>query len=178
MFPDSQGIDPSTSSFQLQPSPPKNIRSTTNFGLKHIFFCWILHHFARSLIYPLYIRLSVDLYHNHKSILATAVMLFYPKPVLAFGYCRRLRLSVCPSVRVCVNHLLVREITRDPFKVGSPNLDQMCKRPWLRSLLFLGQLTLIFVVKFNLKSLFTPFWVFPHHNIIALLFSVAIEFDF
>ena len=59
-------------------------------------------------------------------------------------------------VRVCVNHLLVRAITRDPFKLGSPNLDQRCKRPWLRSLLFGGQLTLIFKVKFNFKVRIYP----------------------
>ena len=59
---------------------------------------------------------------------------------MAFGYCHRLRLCMCLFVRVCVcqcvNHLLVRAIARDPFKLGSPNLDQRCKRPWLRSLLF------------------------------------------
>ena len=75
-------------------------------------------------------------------------IVFYPRPVLAFGYCHRLRLCVCVSVCVCVcvspcvNHLLVRAITRDPFKLGSPNLDQRCKRPWLRSLLFLGVIDL------------------------------------
>ena len=42
---------------------------------------------------------------------------FYPRPVLAFGYCRCLRLSVRP----CVNHLLVRAITQDLFKLWSPN---------------------------------------------------------
>ena len=56
---------------------------------------------------------------------------FYPRPVLAFGYCHRLHMCVCLSVRVCVcecvNHLLVRAITRDPFKLGSPNFGQMCK---------------------------------------------------
>ena len=67
---------------------------------------------------------------------------FYPRPVLAFGYCRCLRLCVCVSVCLCVNHLLVRAITRDLFKLGSPNLDQRCKRPWLRSLLFLGPIDL------------------------------------
>ena len=67
---------------------------------------------------------------------------FYPRPVLAFGYCRCLRLCVCVSVCMCVNHLLVRAITRDPFKLGSPNLDQRCKRPWLRSLLFWGAIDL------------------------------------
>ena len=71
---------------------------------------------------------------------------FYPRPVLAFGYCRCLRLCVCVcvclSVCLCVNHLLVRTITRDLFKLGSPNLDQRCKRPWLRSLLFWGAIDL------------------------------------
>ena len=49
---------------------------------------------------------------------------------------------VCVSVWLCVNHLLVRAITRDLFKLGSPNLDQRCIRPWLRSLLFLGPIEL------------------------------------
>ena len=42
---------------------------------------------------------------------------------------------VCPSVRPSV-HNFVRAITHHPFKLGSPNLDHRCKRPWLRSLLF------------------------------------------
>ena len=42
--------------------------------------------------------------------------------------------SVCVCVRPCVNHELVRVITHHPFQLGSPNLDQRCKRPWLRSL--------------------------------------------
>ena len=78
---------------------------------------------------------------------------FYPRPVLAFGYCRCLRLSVCPSVRPCVNHEFVRAITHHPFKLGSPNLDHRCKRPWLRSLLFLG---VTFKVKFNFKVKIYP----------------------
>ena len=61
---------------------------------------------------------------------------------MAIGYCRCLRLSVRP----CVNNLLVRAITRDPFKLGSPNLNHRCKRPWLRSLLFWG------VIDFNLQG--------------------------
>ena len=58
-----------------------------------------------------------------------------PRPVLAFGYCRCLRLSVCvsarPSVCVCGNHVLVRAITHHPFKLGSPNLDHRCERSLL-----------------------------------------------
>ena len=45
--------------------------------------------------------------------------------------------SVGLCVRVCVNHEPVRTITHRSFKLGSPNLDQRCKTPWLRSLLFL-----------------------------------------
>ena len=89
---------------------------------------------------------------------------FYPRPVLAFGYCRGLHLSVCPSVRPCVNHQLVHAITHHPFKLGSLNLDHRCKRPWLRSLLFLGWMTWTFKVKLNSKSTFTPFWACPCHN--------------
>ena len=61
---------------------------------------------------------------------------FYPRPVLAFGYCRCLRVCVCVCVCLSVNHQLVRAVTHQPFKLESPNLDQRCKRPWLRSLLF------------------------------------------
>ena len=38
---------------------------------------------------------------------------FYPRPVLAFGYCRCLRLSVSLSVTK-----FVRAITHYPFKLG------------------------------------------------------------
>ena len=47
---------------------------------------------------------------------------------------------------------LVRRITHHPLKLESPNLDQKYKICWLRSLLFWGQLTVIFNVKFDLKS--------------------------
>ena len=47
--------------------------------------------------------------------------------------------SVHPSVSPSVTKF-VRAITHHPFKLGSPNLDQRCKRPWLRSLLFCGMI--------------------------------------
>ena len=82
----------------------------------------------------------------------------YPRPVLAFRYCRCLRLSVCVCVLPCVNHELVRAITHHPFQLGSPNLDHRFKRPWLRPLLFffLEWLTLTFKVKFNFKVKIYP----------------------
>ena len=62
---------------------------------------------------------------------------FYPRQVLAFGYCRCLRLSVCPSVRVCMcQSLACPRDNSGPFKLGSPNLKQRCKTPWLRFQMF------------------------------------------
>ena len=57
-----------------------------------------------------------------------------PEASMAIGYCRCLLLSIRPGA----NHLLVHAITRDPFKLGSPNSNHKCKKPWLRSLLFYG----------------------------------------
>ena len=48
-------------------------------------------------------------------------------PEIPLGYRRCLRLYVRP----CVNHELVIMITRDPFKLRSPNLDQRYKTNWL-----------------------------------------------
>ena len=47
-------------------------------------------------------------------------------------------LSVC--LCVCINHLLVRKITHQPFKLESANFEQRCKTPWYRSLLFWGMI--------------------------------------
>ena len=72
--------------------------------------------------------------------------------------------SVCVCVSLCVNHLLVRTITWDPFKLGSLNLDQRCKRPWLRSLWFWGNWPWTSRSNVTSKSEFTPFWACPDHN--------------
>ena len=93
------------------------------------------------------------------------ILCFYPRPVLAFRYCHCLCLSVCVSVFVCINHVLVRMITHHPFKLRSPNLDHRCKRPWLRSLLFRGAIDRDLQGQIELqKSKFTPFWACPCHN--------------
>ena len=73
--------------------------------------------------------------------------LFLPEACMAIGYyCLRL------FVRPCLNHLLVRAITRDPFKPGSPNLNHRCKRSWLRSLLFWGVIDLYLQGQIYLRS--------------------------
>ena len=73
---------------------------------------------------------------------------FWPSGIVVACVC----LCVRPSVRVCGNHLLVRAITRHPFKLGSPNLDHRCKRPWLRSLLFWGVIDLDLQGQIKLQS--------------------------
>ena len=53
---------------------------------------------------------------------------FYPRPVLAFGYCCCLHLSVCLSVCLSIKSLSVwTVITHHPFKLGSPYLNKSCK---------------------------------------------------
>ena len=96
---------------------------------------------------------------------------FYPRPVLALGYYRCLRPSVRPSVRrLSVRPSVtkfVRAITHYPFKLGSPNFDHRCKRPWWRSPLFWDWLNLTCKVKFNFKVNIYPslsLWVCPHHK--------------
>ena len=69
---------------------------------------------------------------RHRRAVDIRYLVFYLRPVLASGYCHLLCLCVC------INHLLVRTITRHPFKLRSPNLVQRSKTRWLRSLLFLG----------------------------------------
>ena len=88
---------------------------------------------------------------------------FWPSGIVVACVC--VCVCVCLSVCVCVNHLLVCAITRDPFKLGSPNLDHRCKRPWLRSLFIFGG-DWSWPSRLNLasKSKFTPFWTCPCHN--------------
>ena len=83
-----------------------------------------------------------------------------------FGYCHCLCLClcVCVCVSLCVNHLLVHAITRDPCKLGSPNLNQKCKQPWLRSLLFWGDWLWTSRSNLTSESKFTQFLACPHDN--------------
>ena len=60
------------------------------------------------------------------------IKLFLPEASFGLGVLS-LPASVCLCVGPCVNHELVHAITHHPFQLGSPNLDQRCKRPWLRS---------------------------------------------
>ena len=78
---------------------------------------------------------------------------FYPRPVLAFGYCRCLRLCVCVSVCLSVCQSLVcpcnnlGPVQARIAKFGPKMQKTLVKVP----IVFGGQLTSTFKVKFNLK---------------------------
>ena len=97
-------------------------------------------------------------------LLSWKVLGFYPRPVLAFGYCHRPCLCICQCVCVCINHLLVRSITHQPFKLESPNLKHRCKTPWLRSLLFWGVIDLELQGQIQLES-----QILPHFELVRTI---------
>ena len=99
---------------------------------------------------------------------------FWPSGIVVACVC--VYPSVCVNVRVSVNYEFVRTITQQPCKLGSPNLDHRCKRPWLRSPLFLGWLTLTFKVKFNFKVKIYPhlsLWVCPRHKSARIVVRIS-----
>ena len=78
------------------------------------------------------------------------------------------RLSVSPSVTE-----FVRAITHQPFKLGSPNLDQRCKRPWLRSLLFCGTIARDLQGQIELQS-----QNFPHFELVHAITHHQLKLQF
>ena len=93
-------------------------------------------------------------------------------PEASFGL-RVLSLPVSVCVCVCINHLIVRTITGHLFMLGSPNLVQRSKTPWLRFLLFWGQMTLTFKVKFNFKLKIDPILSLPNHRSPPILVRIS-----
>ena len=84
-------------------------------------------------------------------------------PEASFGL-RVLSLPACVCVCVCVsvNHEFVRAITHQPFKLGSPNLDQRCQRPWLSALLFCGMIDRDLQGQIELQSQNLPHFELVH----------------
>ena len=83
---------------------------------------------------------------------------------MAFGYCHRLRLSVCVYMCVCVRQSSVcPDDNLLPVKLQSPKLDQKGKTPWLRPLLFLGFIDLDLQGQIELQS-----QNLPHFGLVSL----------
>ena len=125
-----------------------NIMQVSN--IEKIYMCYKLH----CVMLQVWVTLA-----NHKISQVFIRGQFWPSGIVVAC----VRVSVCLTVDVClcVNHLIVHGITHDLFKRGSPNLDQRCNRPWLRSLLFCE------VIDQRCKIL----------RLISLLFWEAIDLD-
>ena len=81
---------------------------------------------------------------------------FWPSGIVI---CVCVRVRVCVSL--CVNHLLVRVITWDPFKLGSPKMQKtLVKVPIVLG----GNWPWPSRSNLTSKSEFTPFWACPDHN--------------
>ena len=91
---------------------------------------------------------------------------FYPRPVLAFGYCRCLRL--CVWVSVCLSVCQSLACPRDNSGPVQARIKKF--RPKMQKTLIKFPIVLwtdrLWPSRSNLiwKSNFTPFWACPHHN--------------
>ena len=100
--------------------------SATFTAVMHAASCYIgLHYNCTVCIKKLSYCIDDSVYKDD-----TVSQHFYPRPVLAFGYCHRLGVCVCQL-------FLVRTITHLMFQLESSNLDQKFNKFCLRSLLFL-----------------------------------------
>ena len=100
---------------------------------------------------------------------------FYPRPVLAFGYCHRLRLCVCPCVcqSVCQSLACPRD-NSGPVQARIAKFGPKMQKTLVKVRIVFGDnwprpsrsdLTL--------KSEFTPFWACPHHNSLPILARIT-----
>ena len=91
---------------------------------------------------------------------------FYPRPVLAFGYCHRLRLCVCPCVCVCVYQSLAcphdnsSAVHARITKFGWETQNTLVKMP----IIFGGDRPWPSRSNLTWKSNFTSFHACPHDN--------------
>ena len=95
---------------------------------------------------------------------------YYPRPVLAFRYCRCLRLCVCVSV----NHELVRVIIHQPFKLGSPNFGPEKQNTLVKiPIVFWGNWPWPSRSNLTSNSKLTPFWAYPNHYSPPILVRIS-----
>ena len=138
---------------------------------KHLIFCLSFMEFCNS---------GNHLINNNSSLILAIpshqiftkwvkwVISFNLRPVLAFGYSRCLRLSVC--LCVCVWVFVHQPWTFHTIN-SSPLQARITKFGWeipkhlhWDPFCFVGTLALTFKVKFNLKVQIHPFWAYPQHN--------------
>ena len=85
-----------------------------------------------------------------------SLLFFYPRPVLAFGYCRCLRLCVCVCLSVCQSLACPRD-NSGPDQARIAKFGPKMQKTLVKVPIVLGgQLTLTFKVKFNFKVRIHP----------------------
>ena len=86
---------------------------------------------------------------------------FYPRPVLAFGYCR----CPCPSVHPSVRHQVCPHDNSSPVQARITKFGPKMQNTLVKVPIVLGG-NQSWPSRSNLrsKSKFTPFWACPHHN--------------
>ena len=89
---------------------------------------------------------------------------FYPRPVLAFGYCPCLRLCVCVCLSVCQSLACPRD-NSGPVQARTTKFGQKMQKTLVKVSIVLWT-DRPWPSRSNLtwKSKFTPFWTCPHHN--------------
>ena len=91
---------------------------------------------------------------------------YYPRPVLAFGYCRCLRLCVCVSVclSVCQSLACPRD-NSGPVQARIAKFGPKMQKTFVKVPIVFGT-NWPWPSRSNLtlKSEFTPFWACPDHN--------------
>ena len=91
--------------------------------------------------------------------LPESMLTFYPRPVLAFGYCHRLRLWVRVSVCVCVY-----QSRACPHDNSSPIQARVTKfGPEMQNTLVWVPIVFGDDRPWSSRSNFTPFWACSHH---------------
>ena len=96
---------------------------------------------------------------------------FYPRPVLAFGYCHRLRLCVCPCV--CQSLACPRD-NSGPVQARIAKFGPKMQKTLVKVPIVLGG-NWPWPSRSNLtsKSEFTPFWAFPDHYSPPILVRIS-----
>ena len=104
---------------------------------------------------------KVTIWSHHQDCIFDS-LLFYQRPVLASGYCRCLRLSVCLCVRqprACPRHKSSCVQARTT-KFGQKVQNNFVKVPIVLG----GDWPWPSMSNLTWKAKFTPFWVYPRHN--------------
>ena len=98
----------------------------------------------------------------HKIYDASCGCHFYPRPVLAIGYCRCLRLCVCPCV--CQSLACPRDNSR-PVQTRITKLRPKMQKTLVKvPVVIRGNWPWPSSSNLTWKSEFTPFWARPNHN--------------